>query len=180
VSRLTPFQTIGPFFDVVLRTRVPCRQVSDGTPGQRIQIDGVLADGEGRPIDDGLIETWQADAHGRYAGAGEVSGFDGYGWCHTDAEGRFHFDTIKPGAAIAPDGSAQAPHVLVSVLARGVLTRYITRVYFEDEPATATDPVLSLVPPERRATLVARRTAEAAYQFDIRLQGPDETVFFDA
>jgi protocatechuate 3,4-dioxygenase alpha subunit len=185
VSGLTPFQTIGPFFDVLLRTRGPCRQVSADARGERVRIEGRLLDGGGRPIDDGLIETWQADAAGRYrhpddeGAAAADPGFQGYGWCHTDADGCFRVDTIKPGSVAAPGGRMQAPHVLVSVMARGVLTRYVTRLYFADEAATASDPVLALVPPERRATLVAERTGPGVYRFDIRVQGASETVFFD-
>jgi protocatechuate 3,4-dioxygenase alpha subunit len=185
VRELTPFQTVGPFFEVLLRRREPCRQTSESTEGLRIRIEGVLADGEGQPISDALIETWQADARGRYRhpddprGAETDPAFQGYGWCHTDEEGRFHFETIKPGTVAAPDGRTQAPHVLVSVMARGVLTRYVTRVYFEDEAANAGDAVLALVPRDRRGTLVAPRVEPGVYRFDIRVQGGRETVFFD-
>jgi protocatechuate 3,4-dioxygenase alpha subunit len=185
VSGLTPFQTIGPFFEVLLRRREPCLQISEGAEGLRIRIHGALADGDGRPIADGLIETWQADARGRYRHpddprpADADPAFQGYGWCHTDAEGRFEFETVKPGAVAAANGRMQAPHVLVSVMARGVLTRYVTRIYFEDEAANAGDPVLALVPPGRRDTLIAGRVEPGVYRFDIRVQGGRETVFFD-
>jgi len=187
---VSAFQTVGPFFDIFLRNRVPLRMVTPETRGQRISIDGVLYDGAGTVIPDGLVEIWQADADGRYAhpedprGASADPSFYGYGWRHTDSEGGFHFDTIKPGrtAALgaAPGGKQQAPHILVSVMGRGILTRFITRLYFDDEAANAEDAILQLVPEARRQTLVARTTAPGHYRFDIRLQGGNETVFFDA
>jgi len=193
---VSPFQTVGPYFDIFLRNRVPLRMVTPETRGQRISIDGVLYDGAGMVIPDGLVEIWQADADGRYAhpddprGASADPSFYGYGWRHTDAAGGFHFDTIKPGRIAAPSsspsapspggGGQQAPHIMVSVMGRGILTRFITRLYFDDEGANAQDPVLQLVPEARRRTLIARTTSPGQYRFDIRLQGADETVFFDA
>jgi protocatechuate 3,4-dioxygenase alpha subunit len=188
---VSPFQTVGPYFDIFLRKRVPLQMVTPETRGQRISIDGVLYDGAGMVIPDGLVEIWQADADGRYAhpddprGASADPSFYGYGWRHTDAAGGFHFDTIKPGpiAALSTSpsgGESQAPHILVSVMGRGILTRFITRLYFDDEAANAQDAVLQLVPEARRQTLVARTTSPGQYRFDIRLQGAGETVFFDA
>jgi protocatechuate 3,4-dioxygenase, alpha subunit len=186
VSHVTPFQTVGPFFEVALRTRAELGMVHTDTRGARITIEGVLLDGAGSPIPDGLVELWQADADGRYAhpddprGADADRSFSGYGWRHTAADGGFRFDTIKPGAVEGPGGRMQAPHIMVSVMGRGILTRFVTRLYFEDEPANDGDPILALVPAARRETLIARRTAEGRYRFDIRIQGPGETVFFDA
>ncbi|MSO30342.1 MAG: protocatechuate 3,4-dioxygenase subunit alpha [Acidobacteria bacterium] len=188
---VSPFQTVGPYFDIFLRKRVPRWMVTPETRGQRIFIDGVLYDGAGMVIPDGLVEIWQADADGRYAHPDDPSGasadpsFYGYGWRHTDAAGAFHFDTIKPGPIAAlpaspGGGGQQAPHIMVSVMGRGILTRFITRLYFDDEAANAQDGVLQLVPDARRHTLVARTTSPGVYQFDIRLQGAGETVFFDA
>ena len=187
---VSPFQTVGPFFNMFLRNRVPLVMVTPETRGQRISIEGVLYDGAGAPIPDGLVEIWQADADGRYAHPDDPRGtsadpsFYGYGWRHTGAAGDFQFDTIKPGRIAAPgassDGGEQAPHILVSVMGRGILTRFITRLYFDDEAANARDQVLQLVPEARRQTLIARTTAPGRYRFDIRLQGADETVFFDA
>ncbi len=183
---VSPFQTVGPYFDIFLRRRVPLVMVTSETPGQRIAIDGVLYDGAGTVIPDGLVEIWQADAEGRYAhpedprGASADPTFYGYGWRHTDAAGAFHFDTIKPGPIALPGGDPQAPHIMVSVMARGILTRFITRLYFDDEAANARDAVLQLVPEARRHTLIARTTSPGVYQFDVRLQGSDETAFFDA
>jgi protocatechuate 3,4-dioxygenase alpha subunit len=185
MSRVTSFQTVGPFFDVALRTRAQMEMVRPETHGERITIEGVLLDGTGSPIPDGLVEIWQADASGRYAhpddprGADADPSFSGYGWRHTTENGGFRFETIKPGAVEAPDGRVQAPHIMVSVMGRGILTRFITRLYFEDDPANDRDPILALVPAARRRTLIARPTGEGRYRFDIRIQGPGETVFFD-
>jgi protocatechuate 3,4-dioxygenase alpha subunit len=182
---VTPFQTAGPFFEVLLRKRVEMRMVQPETRGERITIEGVLLDGEGSRVGDGFVELWQADAQGRYAhpddphGAEADASFSGYGWRHTDEHGGFRFDTIKPGAVAAPGGGLQAPHILVSVMARGVLTRFITRLYFEGEPANDRDPILARVPAARRHTLIAPRAGDGHYRFDIRIQGPGETVFFD-
>jgi len=182
---ITPFQTVGPYFAIMVRGRRHNPQVTDATMGTRIVIEGQVLDGAGQPIPDALVETWQADAKGRYRhpedqrpGDADPT-FDGYGWMHTDADGRFTFDTVKPGQVPGPDAREQAPHVLVSIMARGILTRFVTRMYFEDEPANAVDPVLALVPEDRRHTLIARRVDDSRYRLDIFMQGPKETVFFD-
>ena len=183
---VSSFQTVGPYFDIFLRNRVPLQMVTPETRGQRISIDGILYDGAGTVIPDGLIEIWQADADGRYAhpddprAASADPAFYGYGWRHTDAAGAFHFDTVKPGRIAVAGSGEQAPHIMVSVMGRGILTRFITRLYFDDEAANAQDAVLQLVPDARRHTLIARTASPGQYRFDIRLQGADETVFFDA
>jgi protocatechuate 3,4-dioxygenase alpha subunit len=105
--------------------------------------------------------------------------FHGYGWAHTQADGGFRFETIKPGRVPGPDGREQAPHIMVSVMARGILTRFITRIYFEDEAANVEDAILALVPENRRDTLIARCTADGQYTFNLVMQGSGETVFFD-
>jgi protocatechuate 3,4-dioxygenase alpha subunit len=182
---LVPFQTVGPYFDIMLRSRVPSRQVTDATLGTRVTIEGTVVDGAGAVMPDAFVETWQADAQGRYRHPEDRRpqpidpAFTGYGWAHTRADGGFTFHTIKPGPVPGPDGVDQAPHVLVSIMARGILTRFITRLYFEDEASNARDPILSIVPEDRRQTLIARRTGESRYRFDIAMQGPRETVFFD-
>jgi protocatechuate 3,4-dioxygenase alpha subunit len=145
-----------------------------------------VLDGDGVPVTDALIELWQANAAGRYDhpedGRDEVpleGGFRGFGRCSTDGDGRFAFVTVKPGAVPGADGAMQAPHINVSVLARGVLKRIATRIYFPDEAdANAADPVLSSVDRDRRDSLVAMREGNVL-RFDIRLQGERETVFFD-
>lgn len=185
MTGLTPFQTVGPYFAVLLQSRTPSRQVTATTLGTRVVIEGKVFDGAGAPMPDALVETWQADAQGRYRHPDDGRpqpadpAFNGYGWAHTRADGGFTFETIKPGPVPGPDGDDQAPHILLSVMARGILTRFITRIYFEDEAANAQDPILAIVPENRRHTLMARRTGEAQYQFTIVMQGPEETVFFD-
>jgi protocatechuate 3,4-dioxygenase alpha subunit len=159
--------------------------VTGETRGPRITIEGTVIDGAGAPVPEALVEIWQANAAGRYRHPDDARdaaidpAFEGFGRTPTDADGRFSFATIKPGRVPGPRGTLQAPHVLVGLLGRGLLTRLVTRVYFEDEPSTADDPILALVPEARRSTLVARRVADGRYQFDIVLQGERETVFFD-
>ncbi len=145
----------------------------------------MVYDGAGTPVPDHLIETWQADPNGRFRdlhGYGERSGLEGFrGFARCGAEdgdGSYEIVTVKPGRVPGPDGSLQAPHIDVSVFARGMLHRCVTRIYFADEAANESDPVLRSVPAARRQTLVAQPEGDG-YRFDIRLQGPGETVFFD-
>jgi protocatechuate 3,4-dioxygenase alpha subunit len=193
---LTPFQPVGPYFHVMLDGlgRIP-RLARDDARGERITIAGVLRDGAGQPVADGMIELWQADAEGRYHHpedprmASADPGFWGYGRTDTDDSGSYRFETIKPGRVPAADGRLpagtperhflmQAPHILVSVYAPGILKRCVTRMYFDDDPANDADPMLQLVPAHRRHTLLATREG-AGYRFDIVLQGENETAFFD-
>jgi len=190
----TPSQTVGPFFAYALSApqygyahdALATGDLADeSVPGERIRIVGRVLDGAGVPVPDALIEIWQADSQGRYAhpadGRGSNAGFKGFGRFGTgvDAERRFIFSTIKPGAV----DEQQAPHVNVIVLMRGLLSHAYTRIYFADEiEANKRDPVLSSVPKERRETLIARREdteAGAIYRFDLVMQGERETVFFD-
>jgi protocatechuate 3,4-dioxygenase, alpha subunit len=178
----TPSQTIGPFFAVGLIWADGPDVVPEGTPGA-VRIGGRVLDGAGGPVPDALVETWQADPEGRFAhpddprgpGAG---GFRGFGRCATDAEGRWAVRTLKPGPVPAPDGGTEAPHLDVSVFARGLLHRVVTRIYFPDEvDANAADPLLaSIKDPSARARLVARAEGDQL-RFDIRLQGERETPF---
>ncbi len=180
----TPSQTIGPFFSHALPWPDGPFVVPEGHPGA-IRIEGQVLDGAGAPVPDALVETWQADAGGRFAhpddprGPVDGGGFRGFGRCPTDADGRYHVLTVKPGPVPGPDGGVQAPHVDVSVFARGLLNRLVTRCYFPDEAeANAIDPVLaSIEDPAVRATLVATAAGDAL-RFDIRLQGEHETAFF--
>jgi protocatechuate 3,4-dioxygenase alpha subunit len=168
----TPSQTVGPFFAVPGALCWPdgALVVAERTPGA-FTISGLVLDGERRPVPDALVETWQADPSGRF----EPGGF---GRCPTDAEGRWAIRTVKPGALPTPDGGVQAPHIDVSVFARGLLQRLVTRIYFPDEAgANAADPVLAGLPSDLRRTLVARPDGDGL-RFDVHLQGPDETVFF--
>ena len=193
--RQTASQTVGPYFAYGLtgdQYGYPMKGIANGsmvqsdTRGERIRIEGVVLDGEGKRVTDAMIELWQADAHGRYAHPADPRGsnasFTGFGrfGTGTDAESRFIFDTVKPGRV---DGT-QAPHINVIVMMRGLLAHVFTRIYFSDEAvANASDPVLASVPSDRRATLIAERTLTPTgpvYRFDIHMQGERETVFFDA
>jgi protocatechuate 3,4-dioxygenase, alpha subunit len=167
-SGRSPSQTIGPFFAFALPWPGGPHVVPEGTAGS-IRLHGRLVDGRGDPVPDGLIETWQV----------EPPGTRGFGRCPTDRDGRYAIVTLKPGP-IAVDGVVHAPHVLVSVFARGLLRRAVTRIYFADEAAAnLVDPVLAAIAdPAARATLVAANE-DGGYRFDIRLQGEGETVFFD-
>jgi protocatechuate 3,4-dioxygenase alpha subunit len=184
---LTPSQTVGPYFSMRLPWEAGPYVVPAGTPGA-ITIIGRLLDGAGDPIPDGMIETWQADPQGRFAHPDDPRGpvpdgdkaFRGFGRVPTGHDGSFKIVTLKPGPLPFGDGRTEAPHINVSVFSRGMLDRSVTRVYFPDEDAAnAADPVLKQVPASRRATLVAVPVAEGLLQFDIRMQGPAETVFFD-
>ena len=171
---ITPSQTIGPFLSVGLVADGDSYVVGADDP-DGLWLRGVVRDGDGAVVQDALIETWQADPSGAYGGA-----FRGFGRCPTDDEGRYAIRTRKPGSAPAPSGGVQAPHIAVTVFARGLLHRVVTRIYFADEPeANDADPVLSTVSADRRDTLLAEPTADG-YRFDIRLQGTHETVFFAA
>ena len=160
----TPSQTVGPFFGFALPFAGDANAVDPGSPGA-LRIEGQVLDGAGDPVPDALVEAWQADAFAR---------------CRTDAEGAFHFVLLKPGPVTAPDGRTQAPHLNITVFARGLLRQLITRLYFPDEAAAnAVDPVLKLVEgPEERSTLVAANDGVGKLRFDIHLQGDRETVFF--
>jgi protocatechuate 3,4-dioxygenase, alpha subunit len=175
---LTPSQTVGPFLSIGLTWQTGHLVVPEDTPGA-IRITGLVTDGAGEPVTDAIVETWQADADGRFDHPDDPrgpsgSGFGGFGRCATDADGHFRIVTVKPGAL----GDGQAPHIDVSLFARGLLDRVVTRIYFPDEDAAnATDPLLSSLPPERAATLVAKGAGAGELRFDIRLQGDGETVF---
>ncbi len=180
-------QTVGPFFSIGLTRIKQDNLVGEGVSGERVTIAGRMLDGDGEPVPDGLVETWQANSHGKYAHPEDdqnkslETGFKGFGRVMTDDQGRFQFTTIKPGSVPAPDGKTQAPHIAVSVFARGLERRLVTRIYFPDEPANSSDFALNLVEPQRRQTLIARKVADKGgmLEWNIILQGPGETVFFD-
>jgi protocatechuate 3,4-dioxygenase alpha subunit len=182
---LTPFQTVGPFFDFGLVIQRGETLADATTAGRHIAVHGTLRDGAAEPITDALIEVWQANAAGRYRHSDDDRNapldpaFDGFGRIATDMAGRFAFTTVFPGRVPGADDALQAPHLVIGILGRGILTRLVTRLYFEDDPANVEDQVLTLVPAGRRGTLIARQTAPDAYQFDIVLQGDNETVFFE-
>lgn len=186
MPEITPSQTVGPFFHYGLIRPGQEIVAKDDVPGPRIIVEGRVFDGDGAPVSDAMIEIWQADAEGRYAHpleprGGANTGFAGHGRIATDAEGRWRAVTVKPGPVPFGDGRMQAPHLSLGVFARGVLQRLHTRLYFGDEASNADDPVLALVDPGRRGTLIAqhgRRDGQTVYTLDIRLQGEGETVFF--
>jgi protocatechuate 3,4-dioxygenase, alpha subunit len=192
---ITPSQTVGPFFAYGLtpagryewNDAFTNNLVTSDATGERIRIEGRVFDGEGQPVPDCMLEIWQADAQGRFADPKDKrampnSKFRGFGRCGTDANGDYAFDTIKPGSVPDSDGKPQAPHILLAIFARGMLLHNYSRIYLDGEVANATDPVLALVPSERRDTLIARRargSGSVVYRFDIYLQGDNETVFFE-
>jgi protocatechuate 3,4-dioxygenase alpha subunit len=174
----TPSQTVGPYLSIAMRWADGELVVPEETPGA-FWIRGRVLDGADEPISDAVIETWQAGADGAFVMDADAQGFRGFGRCVTVDDGSWAIHTIKPGPVPGVDGRPQAPHIDVTVFARGLLKHAITRIYFSDEAgANASDDVLRHVEPERRPTLIAAR-AEGGYRLDIRLQGPDETVFFD-
>ena len=176
----TPSQTVGPFLSIGFDALA-----EEGAHGERLAVLGRLLDGDGKGVSDGVIELWQANAHGRYASPEDPQNkpieprFRGFGRILTRADGGFGFTTIKPGRVPGPGGTLQAPHLAVTVFMRGILKHLLTRMYFPEEPANTEDPVLKLVPVDRRLTLVARRKGAEALDWNIVLQGRDETVFFD-
>ena len=184
---LTPSQTVGPYF----RMRLPWPEgpyvVPEGTEGA-ITIFGRVYDGAGNAIPDAMVETWQADPDGRFAHPddprgpvpGGYRGFRGFGRCETAPDGSYTIVTLKPGPLPAPEGLTEAPHLDVSVFARGMLDRVVTRLYFPDEAsANDADPVLATVPADRRDTIIAAPGGDGSLRWDIYLQGERETVFFD-
>jgi protocatechuate 3,4-dioxygenase, alpha subunit len=184
--RPTASQTVGPFFIIGMPDEARSTLVSPSDP-DAVRLGGVVLDGAGDPVDDALIEIWQANRAGRYAHPEDVreelpldDGFEGFGRCATGPDGAYAFVTVKPGPVPAPDGSMQAPHIMLSVFARGLLKRLATRVYFPDETeANDADPVLaSIEDPAERGTLVARQE-DGRLRFDIRLQGDRQTAFFN-
>ncbi len=182
----TTSQTVGPYFSIGLTRLRKADLVGSGVSGEKISISGRVIDGNGKPVPDAMLEIWQANSHGKYAHPEDTQNktlepaFQGYGRMGVDENGGFQFTTVKPGAVPGPDGKMQAPHIAVSVFARGLLLRLVTRIYFPEEAANADDYVLNLVEPARRGTLIARKTAAAgAFEWNVILQGVDETVFFD-
>jgi protocatechuate 3,4-dioxygenase, alpha subunit len=183
----TPSQTVGPFFHDALLDEDRSELVPPDHP-EALRIEGTVYDGEGEPVSDAMVEIWQANKAGRYNDPSDnrqdlpldPETFSGFGRSGTDAGGRFTFVTVKPGPVPGPDGGMQAPHIMVSVFARGLLKRVVTRIYFPDEEgANANDPVLSSVEdPGFRRSLVAHDQGDAL-RFDIYLQGENQTAFFE-
>ncbi|WP_441240652.1 protocatechuate 3,4-dioxygenase subunit alpha [Tardiphaga sp. 768_D3_N2_1] len=189
---ITPSQTVGPFYAYGLTPNgkyawndaFTNNLLTPDVTGGKIRIEGVIYDGDGKVVPDAVLEIWQADAQGRFADPQDTrglpnSGFKGFGRSGTTDAGEYSFDTVKPGAVPGIDGKPQAPHIVMAVFGRGMTMQSMTRIYFEDEAATTSDAVMNLVPADRRATLIAKKTAPGVYRFDIHLQGDNETVFFD-
>jgi len=177
----TPSQTVGPFFHLCLTTKQELgRLTAENTPGQRIRLMLRVTDGDGAPVNDAMIELWQADSSGNYS-VGAGAPFSGFGRLCTDEAGVAMFETIKPGVVVDPDVGRQASHVNVMIFARGLLKQLVTRIYFQGETENDADPVLAAVPVDRRSTLMATRCSESpdTWALDIRLSGESETVFFD-
>jgi len=184
----TPSQTAGPFFHLGLTTTRSVAEIADAkAQGEHLTLICRVFDGEGNALNDAMIEIWQADAEGRYNHPDDPQNklcdphCAGFGRMATDENGVCVFETIKPGRVLANDGGLQAPHLNLSVFARGVLKRLATRLYFSGDPSNPGDPVLSLVPPNRRETLMAHPdpARPGAWRFDVHLSGNRETVFFD-
>ena len=181
----TPSQTIGPFYWGTIVNTYHADLAPAGVAGERIDLVLKLHDVEGAIVADGLFEIWQANSHGRYNHPDDRrnlpldSGFEGFGRASTNARGESHFATVRPGRVPWPAGGQQAAHVNISIFARGVLNRLATRLYFDGDPANAEDPVLKMVDPARRATVLATRDAQGWWRLPIHIGGAQETVFFD-
>jgi protocatechuate 3,4-dioxygenase alpha subunit len=180
----TSSQTIGPYLHIGMTWLVDENLAAEGVAGERVTIEGRIIDADGRPVSDAMVEIWQANAHGRYAHPEDTrdlpleAGFSGFGRVFTDADGRFRFRTIKPGRVPGPEGELQAPHLNITIFMRGLLKHLHTRIYFPGD-ANATDAILRRVPPDRRGTLIARASDAGTLEWNVVLQGANETVFFD-
>ena len=162
---LTPFQTVGPFGSLGLRDCLSRPGASSA--GSSLTIRGRLFDGHGQGIPDGVLELWHP-------------GWPDYVRALTADDGSYEAQVPHPAAFADPNGVVHAPHIAVHVLGRGILTQYLTRIYFPDDARNDADPIFAFVPPARRATLLAAHDGEGSYHFDVVLQGERETVFFDA
>lgn len=175
----TPSQTVGPFFGHAM-PYVGGPEVRAPWQPDAIRLHGIVLDGAGSPVPDALLEVWGADREGhpsteRGSLHRDPHGFTGFGRAATGADGQYAFSTVKPGA----HRRGSAPYVVLAVFARGLLHHLLTRAYFADEAANATDPLLRRIEADRRGTLVAAVDGPRSYRLDLRLQGPGETVFLD-
>jgi protocatechuate 3,4-dioxygenase alpha subunit len=173
----TTSQTVGPYLHIGLTPMTIENLAPAGVAGERVSIEGKVVDGDGKPVNDAMVEIWQAGADGKYGS----KGFRGFGRSATNDQGMFRFQTVKPGRVPGPGGKLQAPHIAANIFMRGQLKQLVSRIYFPDDPANPEDPVLALVPAERRTTLIATMAAgkPGALEWNVILQGRDETVFFD-
>jgi protocatechuate 3,4-dioxygenase alpha subunit len=183
-----PSQTVGPYFHLGLTDKHAVGCLADANAkGERAWITCRVLDGDGVPVDDAMIEVWQANSEGKYHHPDDHQekpadpGCRGFGRVGTAADGSCQLETIRPGSVPGIGGNPQAPHLNIALFARGLLRHLYTRIYFAGDPANEKDPVLALVPRERRATLMAQPdpTRAGHWRFDINLQGEQETVFFD-
>ena len=184
VLGVTSYQTVGPYFKIGLEAFYRDDLTKPNIPGQIIEIFGTVFDADLTPVPDAVLELWQADSFGRYMDQPQKNPFEdsfGFGRVPTNAAGQFRFRTIKPGALQEGTPAWQAPHILVSIFMRGLLYRLITRMYFSDEPGNADDPVFHSIEPRRRDSLLAKADPAQPhrYEWNIFLQGENETVFFD-
>jgi protocatechuate 3,4-dioxygenase, alpha subunit len=184
VLSVTTYQTVGPYFKIGLEALYRDDLTKPNIPGQVIEISGTVYDGDLTPVPDAVLELWQADSFGRYMDQPQKNPFEdsfGFGRVPTNEAGQFRFRTIKPGAVQAETPARQAPNILVSIFMRGLLYRLITRIYFSDEAGNADDPVLRSIEPGRRDSLLAKADPAQPhrYEWNIFLQGENETVFFD-
>ena len=183
-QQATASQTVGPFFRIGMESLYTSDLAPAAAADQKIGIHGRVIDGDGKPVNDAILEIWQANAHGKYAHPDDAQDkpatpdFKGFGRVATDENGVFRFSTIKPGIVSGPRGMPQAPHLAVAVFMRGLLVHLLTRIYFPGDAGHADDPVLKLVPAGRRQTLIAMKTADGL-EWNVILQGEHETVFFD-
>lgn len=178
MTSATASQTAGPYWHMIDFPEWADLTRADGpnagVAGERIVLTGRITDGAGEACGDAMVEIWQAGPDGAYDGV-----FHGFGRAATDADGVYRFVTLKPGPSAGLGNQIQAPHVVISVFARGLMSQVVTRLYFAGEALNATDQVLTLVPEARRGTMVARQSAPGEWRLDIRLQGEGETVFLE-
>jgi protocatechuate 3,4-dioxygenase alpha subunit len=167
----TASQTIGPYWHL-LEDKEWSDLTRFGATGERIVVSGRISDGAGVPVTDACVEIWQADPPASAT-------FVGFGRAATDADGVFHFVTVKPGPVRGLGNATQAPHLAIAIFARGLVRQLVTRLYFAGEVLNATDPLLGAIEDGRRGTLIAEPDGPGAWRLDIRLQGPAETVFLD-
>jgi len=183
----TTSQTVGPFFKIGLLWLSRSKLAEEGAAGERVTVRGRVIDGDGIPVPDAILEVWQANSHGKYAHMEDSqdkpldNDLWGYGRIFVNAEGAFCFSTIKPGSVPGPDDKEQAPHLAITLFMRGLLRHLWTRMYFPNDSRNLADPILSLVPADRRSTLVATDSPNepGALEWNIILQGKHETVFFE-
>jgi protocatechuate 3,4-dioxygenase alpha subunit len=182
----TPSQTVGPFFSIGLDRLCTNNFCAPEVRGERITIHGRVLDGDNQPVPDAVLEIWQADTAGNFPHPespqpSDNSNFTGFGRVATNDAGEFHFTTIKPGSTPGPNNYPQAPHLSINLFMRGLLKHLVTRIYFPDDPLHSTDFALNLIEPNRRGTLIAKSSSSnpASLGWNIHLQGPNETIFFD-